>query len=363
MNKFIFFLIIVCCNTSLIKSQETDSIAKGSEAGFFPLPVVYYTPETRFGFGAVALYSFRFNGESDSSRNSQFQFGGAYTQEDQLLFYLPFQLYHSENKYNFFGELGYYKYSYFFFGTGNDVPIDYEELYHVNFPRVRLNATQLIAENFYFGLRYWLDDYRIVNTQNGKLLDKNTITGSNGGVVSSLGLIGLLDSRDNYNYPTKGAYAEFLALPNLKLFGSDFEFMRLSMDYVQFIPLKPKSTLALNLFAVANVGEPPFNELAFIGGRGKMRGYYEGKFRDRNLLMSQLEFRQFLFWKIGLVAFAGTGVVNRHIDQMAIGDLKLAGGLGLRFQLDPKEKINIRLDYGIGENNSSGVYLTIGEAF
>lgn len=344
-----------------VQEIEFDSLEE--KAGFFPLPVVYYTPETRFGFGAVALYSFRFKGEPKESRNSQFQFGGAYTQEDQLLFYLPYQLYWNKDEYLAFGELGYYRYSYKFFGVGNGIPKDYEEVYNVNFSRVRINVLKLARPGLYLGLRYWLDDYKIVKREDNTLLGENLVKGAAGGLVSSLGFIGIYDTRDNYNFPLKGAFLTVLALPNLPQFGSDFEFTRFSIDHVQFIPLGEKSTLAVNAFGVSILGEPPFNEMAFIGGRGKMRGYYEGQFRERNLAMLQAEYRRMLFWKIGIVAFSGTGVVARDLDKLATNNLEITGGMGLRYQLDPKEKINIRLDYGIGESRNSGVYLTIGEAF
>lgn len=354
-----FFIAPFFLSDSL--GQEQDTIE--GKNGLFPLPVVYYTPETKFGFGTVSLYSFRFKDEPKTSRNSQFQFGGAYTQEDQLLFYLPFQLYKNNDKFYGFGELGYYRYSYFFYGVGNEVPVDYEEIYNVNFPRVRLNALKLLKPNFYFGFRYWFDYYDIVKREEGTLLGSNLVEGASGGIVSSLGLIGMYDTRDNYNYPTEGDFLTILALPNLNAFGSDFEFTRFSIDYVKFLNINAKNIFVINLFGVSILGEAPFNELAFIGGRGKMRGYYEGQYRDRNLAMLQAEFRRHLFWKIGLVAFSGTGVVAREINQFELNNLHITGGLGLRYQLDPDEKINIRLDYGIGERGNSGVYLTIGEAF
>ena len=174
-------------------SQEKDTTEKSFKA--YPLPVVYFTPETDWGFGAVSLFSFRLKGEPKESRNSQFQFGGAYTQRDQLLFYLPFQLYYKNEKYYAFGELGYYKYSYRFFGIGNDLPPENEELYNVNFPRVRLNMMKLVKPSWYLGVRYWFDEYDIVKIKNQGLLATQDIVGAKGGTVSSLGLISLFDSR------------------------------------------------------------------------------------------------------------------------------------------------------------------------
>ena len=358
--KVIFSFILICLLSFKVFGQKSDSTEKNFR--IFPLPVVYYTPETEWGFGAVSLFSFRFKGETKESRTSQFQFGGAYTQRDQVLFYLPFQLYYKNEKYYSFGELGYYKYSYRFFGVGNDLPAENEELYNVNFPRIRLNLMKLARPSWYLGMRYWYDGYDIVKVKEGGLLDTQDITGAEGGTVSSLGLISLYDTRNYYNYPSKGTYLEVLALPNLKTFGSDFEYTRFSIDYVQFLS-KNKNILAINLYGVSILGEAPFNELAFIGGRSKMRGYFEGRHRNRNLLMAQAEYRRTLFWKLGMVAFVGYGVVARNIDEYAAENIKPSGGFGLRYRLNEEEKINIRLDFGYGENNNSGVYLTIGEAF
>ncbi len=354
-------LLLLLFTFSKNYAQDNDS-SEVDKLSIFPLPVIYYTPETEFGFGAVSLFTFRFKGEEKESRNSQFQLGGAYTQRDQLLFYLPFQLYYKNEKYYSFGEVGYYKYSYRFFGVGDQLSDENEELYNVNFPRFRLNLMQRVKPAWYLGVRYWYDGYDITKVKAGGLLDNGNITGSSGGTISSLGLISLFDSRDNYNYPKKGTYMEVLALPNYKYLGSDFEFTRFSVDYVKYMS-NGENIFVVNLFGVSLLGDAPFNELGFIGGRSKMRGYFEGRFRDRNLLMSQFEYRRFLFWKIGMVAFAGVGMVARDFEEYRVQELKSSGGLGVRFRLDEEEKINIRLDYGFGANGSSGIYLTIGEAF
>lgn len=364
MLRYILIICLLLC-VFVLKGQNADSLKakEESQMRIYPLPVIYYTPETRFAFGAVALFNFRFKGESEQSRNSQFQLGGAYTQNDQMLFYAPYQFFVKENKYNIFGQLYYYNYSYNFYGVGNDVPKDYEELYFVNIPRVRINATQLVRKNLYLGVRYWFDEFDLQQKEEGGLLDRNLVDGSEGGTISSLGLVALYDSRDNYNYPEKGAWLEVLALPNRQEFGSDFNYVRFSLDYVKYKKVASKSVLALNLFGVSNFGEVPFNEMAFIGGRSKMRGYYEGRFRDKHLWMLQAEWRQEIKGKIGAVAFGGIGGIASQLDEFEMENTIPAGGVGLRYRMDEADKINIRLDYGIGLYGSSGIYLTFGEAF
>jgi len=346
-------------------AQSDDSLKTEVEKNFraYPLPVVYYTPETRFAFGAVTLFNFRFKGESAESRNSQFQLGGAYTQNDQMLFYAPYQFFLKENKYNIFGQFYYYNYSYNFYGVGNDVPKDYEELYFVNIPRIRINATQLVRKNLYFGFRYWFDEFDIQETEENGLLSQNLVEGADGGTISSLGLVALYDSRDNYNYPEKGAWFEVLALPNRKGLGSDFNFIRFSLDYVKYHKVASNSVFVVNLFGVSNYGEVPFNEMAFIGGRSKMRGYYEGRFRDKHLWMVQAEWRQEIKGKIGAVAFGGVGGVASEINNFELNNTVPSAGVGIRYRMDESDKINIRLDYGVGLYGSSGIYLTFGEAF
>lgn len=339
---------------------EVDTTAKN--LSIFPLPVVYYTPETRLAYGATCLFTFRLD-KDKNTRNSQIETGIAHTQEKQWLFYVPYKLYLKQDQYYLFGELRYYIYRYKFFGVGNDVPPNYEETYNVNIPRLRINATKRIANNFYLGLRYWFDEFDIQKVKEGGLLDNKAMVGANGGTISSLGLIALRDSRDNYNYPSSGSYLEVLALPSLHAFGSDYEFSRFSIDYVKYFKLGKETILAANAYLISNIGSVPFNEMAFIGGRYKMRGYYEGRFRDRNLWMAQAEVRQHIYKRIGAVAFGGLGAVAHQLDQFQMNNTKYSGGAGLRFQIDQENKINIRLDYGIGEKGNSGLYLTFNEAF
>lgn len=360
MKRLVIFLLFYTSIPSILAQISYDSAKTGFKV--YPLPVVFFSPETDWGAGVVSLFSFRFKGESKKTRISQFQFGAAYTQRNQFLLYLPFQLYAKNENLFSFGEVGYYKYSYRFFGVGSDLSGSDEELYNVTFPRIRLNLMKLAKPKWYVGLRYWFDGYDITKVEESGLLAGSNIAGAEGGIISSLGFISLVDSRNDYNYPSSGTYFEFVALPNLHAYGSDFEFTRFSADYVKYLGLN-KNVLAINLYSVTTIGKVPFNELALIGGTRRMRGYFEGRFRDRNMLMAQTEYRREIFWQLGFIVFAGYGVVSKNIGNFELQDIKPSAGLGLRYRLSKDEKINLRLDYGIGESGSSGFYLTIGEAF
>lgn len=129
----------------------------------FGLPLVFYTPETRWGFGEAGFVSWRFKGEPPGSRPSQFQVGSAYTLEDEILPCLPFQLWWDENRFSLFGEHGWYRYNDYFFGIGNGIPNGFEELYGIDFPRLRLTFRREVAPKFYVGLRAIADDFTMTD--------------------------------------------------------------------------------------------------------------------------------------------------------------------------------------------------------
>ena len=94
-----------------------------------------------------------------------------------------------------------------------------------------------------------------------------------------------------------------------------------------------------------------------------MRGYYDGRFRDKNQVVLQAEYRVPLFWRLGMVAFGGFGTVSNNFSDLDIQYLKYSSGLGLRVALNKSEKLNLRLDYGIGQGKAKGFYFQLGEAF
>jgi len=63
-----------------------------------------------------------------------------------------------------------------------------------------------------------------------------------------------------------------------------------------------------------------------------------------------------------MVAFAGISNVADKIGNLGFDNVKYSVGLGLRLCVVPKERTNIRLDYGLGKG-TSGMYITAKEAF
>lgn len=113
----------------------------------------------------------------------------------------------------------------------------------------------------------------------------------------------------------------------------------------------------------ANFGAAPFYDLAFLGGDATARGYYFGRFRDNALLSLQAEIRQALFWRLGFTIFGGISKLYNNFSNINFNFLKPNAGLGLRFLVDKREKVNLRFDFAWGEAGQNGFYVAFGESF
>lgn len=69
-----------------------------------------------------------------------------------------------------------------------------------------------------------------------------------------------------------------------------------------------------------------------------------------------------MYRRLGAVVCGGVGTLGDDQTLLRLGDPKRAYGAGLRFTANRRAHLNVRLGYGLG-HESSGFYLTVGEAF
>ena len=100
--------------------------------------------------------------------------------------------------------------------------------------------------------------------------------------------------------------------------------------------------------------------VALLGGSYQMRGYYEGKYRDNNLIQAQIEIRQHIYNRHGIAIWGGAGNVFPKFDHFKWKETLPTYGIGYRWEF--KNRVNVRLDYGIGKGQSA-FYFNIDEAF
>jgi outer membrane protein assembly factor BamA len=237
---------------------------------------------------------------------------------------------------------------------------------------VRLNVFRQIGPvsrrgKLYAGARYQVEEYRVTQVVPEGVLDRGLVPGGHGSRLTGGGLGLFFDSRDRIFSPRKGVVADVgLWLRNRAVgagpAGQTTRFDRYVADVASYHALGKRAVLALNYFTSFTVGRAPFNALSLLGGTRRMRGYYEGRYRDQNAALLQSELRVPVYKRLGAVAFGSVGVLGDEQQLLRVGAPKAAYGAGLRFTVNRRDQLNLRLDYGLGRN-SSGLYLTIGEAF
>ncbi|MGB4959065.1 MAG: BamA/TamA family outer membrane protein [Saprospiraceae bacterium] len=338
----------------------SDSIVEKNKSQFLAYPVAFYLPETRWGFGVAGFYNFRFSGEPPTSNPSQIQFTASYTQNKQVLLALPFELYRFENRLKLKGEFGYFRYVYNFYGVGNDSKTEDRETYSADFPRIRLDALRRF-DKLFLGFRFRFDHMKFSNL--GPILTNDNITGKNGGTISGLGTIAQWDTRDFIYNPTKGFFLETEVFVNDHWTGSDFNYVRLTVDLAYYQKLAEKHTLAMHLNTSTVNGNPIFYDLPYFGSPKLMRGYLDRRFMDKNILVLQSEYRFPIYKSLDGVSFLSTGDVGGTYASLFSGDFKFTFGGGLRFTLNKKDRVRLRLDYGRTISEGGAFYITINDAF
>lgn len=118
--------------------------------------------------------------------------------------------------------------------------------------------------------------------------------------------------------------------------------------------------LAADLYAVFNSEGTPWPMLARLGGGQRMRGYYQGRYTDNDMITVQVELRQRIWRRIGCTVWGGAGNVFPSLDRFDWSQTLPNYGVGLRWEL--KKRVNVRLDYGFGKK-TSGFLLNVDEAF
>lgn len=107
-------------------------------------------------------------------------------------------------------------------------------------------------------------------------------------------------------------------------------------------------------------GNPAWCLMSEVGSTSRMRGYFEGRYRDKNIMEFQLELRQHLWKRNGIAVWAGMAQVFPEVDALRWKRILPNAGIGYRWEF--KNRVNVRIDYGFTKNGG-GFMFNINEAF
>lgn len=337
---------------------------------FIALPVVGYAQETKWQFGAVALYSFFTDREDTITRNSTLAGVATYTTKKQSNLQFKVDVWAPQNRYHYRGDVRYRNFPFNFYGVG-DATLDAnkEEITQKLF-KVAAETEKRFGPASYTGLNASFEHYVYEDNEPGGLYENSAFMyDRDGGRVLFVGLSQIIDSRNTNTYTTKGTYIKLNYSYAPDFFGGEnFEGSLTKVDVRSFWSLDSRAVLAINgVYNGLSGNRSPFYLLPQMGNDEIMRGYYLGRYRNSNLLAAQAEIRYRFIPQLGVAGFVGGGTVYAN-GNLRFNGIKPSFGAGLRYFYDVARGLSIRLDYGIGEKRpgekrQTGFYLSIGEAF
>ena len=327
---------------------------KGKKVKILPVPAIGHSVETGTYVGAVALFTLDFYQDSlTRTSNAQAEFN--YTWKNQVIAEVEWNHFFRDEQWFSRGRVHYSRFPDLYYGVGSDTPesaeLDYttDRVIFEGFAFKRLNSLFFAGPN----LKY-INFSRLRIEENGIAFPELT-------VASTFGLgYGLLsDTRDNLLNPRKGSYL----FVNLTQNWSDANYTEMLIDGRYYRSWKDKLTLSLRFISDFNFQRPPFYDYAILGGDQFVRGYYFGRFRDQYMNSFQSEFKFPLVWRFGLAVFGGLSNLYPEFSAFSVEDFKVNYGAGLRFLIDTKDNINLRIDFARGEADNSAFYIAFGESF
>lgn len=367
----LLFLFLATCSAFAqpkikLFNKEKDPDKDWSLLAF---PVAFYKPETSVEYGVGGIYSFYHKTKEEKKKRSESFITPyfLYSLKKQLRTELFGQLFFQENKYFIDFEMNYYKYFYYYYGIGNESLKSNEETYDSKQLQFRVDFNYKFWERnnkrLYAGMRYHVLNNNITNYDPGGLLASDNPSGLAGGLSQGAGFQFLYDSRDNVFFPWKGSYmrASAVGFPGLR--ANDYKFSMLQVDYRSYMGIRNRVVLATQILVDLSFGNTPFYMMPSFGNKESMRGFIEGRYRDRHAVQVQGEIRIPAMKRLIFAGFYSTGFVSDEVKKLFyVWKHNVAVGAGVRYKLFKDKNIHMRADLGFW-NNTVGFYFVFNEAF
>jgi outer membrane protein assembly factor BamA len=335
------------------------------------IPQIGYTLQTNFL--AMMLVNVAF--QRPDANMSTVIASAAYTANKQAILALTSAVWSPKNRLTWAGDWRLMHYPQASFGLGiintslsRQISMDYEYL------RINQRVLKRIGPNLYGGFGYALDlHWNIVSRNQNR--DVVAIShyryGVEGRSISSGPLVSLqFDNRTNPINPIQGYYARLNYRPSLQLMGSDQNYQSLLIEGRTYLQPSAHSQNVLAVWsynALTLSGNPPFLDLPSTGWDtygNTGRGYVQGRYRGKNLLYLETEYRFGLTRNrlLGGVVFANAQTVT-EVASKSFQRVAPAIGAGLRLNMNKIARTNLAIDYAFGVGGSHGLFFNFGEVF
>lgn len=350
----------------LLQRFHPDSLVK-RKLSFIPIPVIQSSPETGLKAGLALDYFFNAGTSTNEGkiRDSYAWIQGLYSARNQLALEVFWQIYTKDEKWFLRNRGGYIDFNEYYWGIGNNTVPEHD---YTNFFYQRVYNTgkilRKVEQNIFAGLNYNFSDTWDIFFIGG-FAEQNFPFGSrlNPTRVSGAGPNIIFDFRDNPFSPVRGWYLELGSHHYRSFMGSRSIYDEYLIDARKYFRVFNKDFFGVQFLGNFTQGDMPFRELNRLGGPNMMRGFFQGRFRDRQHAAAQIEYRKPLNRFLQAAAFASMGQVFEELNDWQWQQMRYAGGAGLRLLVNKGKNIYARFDFALTNISTSGFYFRIADAF
>lgn len=319
----------------------------------------HYSTDTKLGLGLVAAGLYRTNPNDTILPPSNVSlFGDVSTVGFYMLGIRGTHIF-PQDKYRADYTVYFYSFPCDYWGIGYDMGNDDSNKSEMKRWQARIKGSFLfhLGSNFYIGPMVSYDYVIGKNVERPELLngmDRHTWN-------LGAGFSAVYDSRDVLTYPHQGLYINLTQCFRPRFMGNDYAFSTTELQVDAYQKVWKGAILAEDFRTMLNFGNPSWGMMALLGNSNSMRGYYEGRYRDKYKIEAQVELRQHIWKRNSLTVWVGAGTVFSKFSNIRSRHILPNYGLGYRWEF--KKNVNVRLDYGFGKAGQSGFLFSINEAF
>lgn len=353
-----------------LRQKRKDSLINAGK----PFLSIYagpgYTPEAGLLIGGGLLYTFSTNPSNPDLQRSSIPLMGSISTKGNVSLNSTINTFWLEDKLRvkLIAKFSNVQDDYFGIGYNENSSIDKGEetsTYNRVFYQFQPQVNVRVFPNLFLGAAFLYSRFKVKDTNPVMEVDPNYL--EFGPEIKESGPIFNMtfDKRDFVVNAYRGMYFNISYYKATNLLGGNQNYQSYEFDarYYQSLS-REANTLAFRIYGRQAIGAVPYSAMTLIGSTDLLRGYLNGRYRDKTGLVFLSEWR-YMFLKNeqeiskhGMVLWLGSGSVGA--DFGALNNWLPNGGLGYRYEVQPR--MNVRIDFGIGKQ-SAGLYFNFSEAF
>ena len=319
----------------------------------------FYTSDAKFGIGLVSAGLYRMKGCDIAIQPSNITLFANVSTVGFYMIGIKGNNLFPEDRYRLNYTAFFYSFPSYYWGIGYDMGNDDSNKSKIDRFQTRVKVEFLVRllDNFYIGPCVMWDYAKAndVNPEYIRLFDGMSLVQRNYGFGASI----QYDTRDFINNASKGVHLYLAQELRPGWAGNEQSFYTTSVIFRLYKKVWNGGVLAGELQGLFNFGNPSWAMMSELGGSNSMRGYYDGRYRDKHSITAQIELRQKVWRRNGITLWLGAG--NVFHDKSTFKKVLPNCGVGYRWEF--KKRVNVRLDMGFGKSGQMGFVFNINEAF